>query len=80
MPRTGLLAVAVAAFVNHAGYGVLWHERGNMRLYLLCLAALWCLTQNVSVAADSTDAELSETARLLAILLDSGRLAIGRFV
>lgn len=49
-----------------------------MRVYLLWFVALWCLSPNLSVAADTTDAELSETARLLAILLDSGRVAIGR--
>ncbi|MBS0169975.1 MAG: DUF3365 domain-containing protein [Nitrospira sp.] len=48
-----------------------------MRAYLLCFVALWCLTQSVSVAADNTESDLSETARLLAILLDSGRVAIG---
>ena len=49
-----------------------------MRVYLLWFVALWCLSPNLSVAEDTTDAELSETARLLAILLDSGRVAIGR--
>ena len=49
-----------------------------MRVFLWCFVALWCLPQSVSVAADNTDSELSETARLLAILLDSGRVAIGR--
>lgn len=58
--------------------GLLRHERGTMRVYLLCFVALWCLAQNVSVAADNTESDLSETARLLAILLDSGRVAIGR--
>jgi len=58
--------------------GLIRHERGTMRLCLLCFVALWCLAQNVSVAADNTESDLSETARLLAILLDSGRVAIGR--
>jgi len=49
-----------------------------MRLYLLCVVTLWCLVPTVSVAAEDTDSEVSETARLLAILLDSGRVAIGR--
>ena len=49
-----------------------------MRVYLMCFVALWCLTQNISVAADNTESDLSETGRLLAILLDSGRVAIGR--
>lgn len=49
-----------------------------MRVYLLWFIALWCLSLNVSSAAETTDTELSETARLLAILLDSGRVAIGR--
>ncbi len=49
-----------------------------MRRYVLCFIALWCLTQQVSIAADHADAEVSETARLLALLLDSGRVAIGR--
>ncbi len=52
------------------------HERCTMRIYLLCFVALWCLAQNVSAAADTTESDLSETARLLAILLDSGRVAI----
>ena len=47
-----------------------------MRVYLLCFVALCWLPLNA--AADNTDSELSETARLLAILLDSGRVAIGR--
>ena len=47
-----------------------------MRVYLLCFVALCWLPLNA--AADNTDDDLSETARLLAILLDSGRVAIGR--
>jgi general secretion pathway protein A len=47
-----------------------------MRLCVLCFMAL--LTVPVVALADSTDSDLSETARLLAILLDSGRVAIGR--
>lgn len=54
------------------------HEGSTMRVYLLSFVALWCLAQNVSVAADTTESDLSETARLLAILLDSGRVVIGR--
>ncbi|MCW5799452.1 MAG: DUF3365 domain-containing protein [Nitrospira sp.] len=49
-----------------------------MRVYVLCFLALGCLLQNVSVAADNAESDVSETARLLAILLDSGRVAIGR--
>ena len=49
-----------------------------MRVYLLCFVAFWFLAQNVSAAADSTESDLSETGRLLAILLDSGRVTIGR--
>ncbi|ULA60618.1 MAG: hypothetical protein LZF60_260013 [Nitrospira sp.] len=58
--------------------GLIQHERGTMRVYLLCFLALGCLLQNVSVAADNAESDVSETARLLAILLDSGRVAIGR--
>lgn len=41
-------------------------------------STIGCLAQNVSVAADTTESDLSETGRLLAILLDSGRVVIGR--
>lgn len=58
--------------------GLIQHERGTMRVYVLCFLALGCLLQNVSVAADNAESDVSETARLLAILLDSGRVAIGR--
>ncbi len=54
------------------------HAIGTLRIYLLCFIAVCGLTQHVSIAADNTDADVSETARLLAILLDSGRVAIGR--
>lgn len=56
--------------------GLIRRKKGTMRIYVLCFVVLWCVPQ--SVAADNTDSDLSETARLLAILLDSGRVAIGR--
>lgn len=47
-----------------------------LRLCVCCLMAILCLP--TIAAADNIDSDLPETARLLAILLDSGRVAIGR--
>ncbi|MBA5862607.1 MAG: DUF3365 domain-containing protein [Nitrospira sp. CR1.1] len=58
--------------------GLIRKERGSMRVFLWCFVVLCCLPQGVSAAADDSASDVSETARLLAILLDSGRVAIGR--
>jgi len=42
------------------------------------VVGVWTLASPFFSAADETEAELRETGRLLAILLDSGRVTIGR--
>jgi general secretion pathway protein A len=49
-----------------------------MALCALSIVALSVYCSPLDVAADNTDSELRETARLLAVLLDSGRVTIGR--
>jgi general secretion pathway protein A len=45
---------------------------------IVVVVALWTLGLPCFVVADESEADLRETGRLLAILLDSGRIAIGR--
>ena len=45
---------------------------------IFIVVGLWSLAAPLFAAADEIEAELRETGRLLALLLDSGRVAIGR--
>ena len=60
------------------------HTRARLARFAQCsvgmcmLVGLWTLASPIFSTADESEAELRETGRLLAILLDSGRVAIGR--
>jgi general secretion pathway protein A len=57
--------------------GQTWREKASWLLYVLCIIGISSLPWFV-MAADNTESDIRDTARLLAILLDSGRVTVGR--